>query len=117
MANASAWSNVLTMKGKSKSPSSFTTLASDVVDAVRTAAYRGLLLQLVAELRCWKLADFQFPATLGCEDFGELLHAEADRMISVVEMAPADRPLLNLRGGRYRANNASDGDERAAQFP
>jgi hypothetical protein len=38
-------------------------------------------------------------------------------MISVVEMAPADRPLLNLRGGRYRANNASDCDEREAQFP
>ena len=74
---------------------------------LRAAAQRRLLLHLVAELRGRELADLQLAAALGGEDLGELLHAEADGMVGVVEMAPADGAFLHLGGGRrrHRARN------------
>src|SRR5437588_7914397 len=58
------------------------------------------LLQFVAELRSRKLADLQLAAALGCQHLGELLHTKADRVVGVVEMAPADGAFLHLGGGR-----------------
>ncbi len=92
------------MKGKSNRPKSLTTLASEVVEAEsiswvppRTAR---LLLHLVAELRGREFADLQLAAALGRQHLGELLHAQADGMVGVVEVAPADGAFLHLGGGR-----------------
>jgi hypothetical protein len=61
-----------------------------------------LHLHLVADLRSRELSYFQLSIALGSKDFGESLYPEADRVISVVEMSPADRALLDLANSRRR---------------
>ena len=87
------------MNGKSISPYSLTMPTSEVVAGglhlLRAAAQRRLLLHLAAELRRGNSRILSLPPLFG-DDLSEFLHAEADRMVGVVEVTPADRTLLDL---------------------
>ena len=75
-------------------------------DFLRAAAHRRLLLHLVAELGGRKFADLQLAAALGRQHLGEFLHAKADGVVGVVEVAPADGAFLHLGGGRCSQKRA-----------
>lgn len=69
----------------------------------------GLLLHFVAELGGRELLHLHLAAALGREQFGEALHAEAHRMVGIVEVAEADHPFL-LGPGRGDKADAQAGD-------
>jgi hypothetical protein len=101
---------------KVEDPNSFTTPASEVVDATNISCtppcMRRLLLQLVAERGCWRI-----PAPSACRRswpprFGEALDAQADRMVGVVQVAELEDAFLHVLGvGVQRQAGAQQQEE------
>ena len=90
---------VLTAKGKSSKPNSFTTLASDVVDAESISCVPPRKADCICislpSCEAGNSRTFSLPPLLAA-GFGERLHAETHWMVGVVEITPADRALLQL---------------------
>ncbi|MNS76152.1 hypothetical protein D3C72_1096900 [compost metagenome] len=69
---------------------------------LHAALQAGLLLHFIAKLRGREFLDLHLAAAFGGKQLGKLLHAGADGVIGIVQVAEADRAFLDvLRGGRH----------------
>jgi hypothetical protein len=109
---ASAWRALLNRNGKSNRPNSLTMPAKDVVDATSISwtppCSADCCCSSLPELAARVFLDLDLAARLGRHQLGELLDPRAGRVVGVVQVAEADRPLLDV----LRQRHSTDGEQR-----